>query len=92
MGIVVLGECAYENPHAERLNGIIKNNYVKRYNPQSFKQLKKMTEKAVKMYNLLKPHSALAGQTPTEFELLLSTKFEVINKIKKEPKKEKLTS
>lgn len=87
-----MGKCAYENPHAERLNGIIKNNYVMRYNPLSYGQLVQMTEKAVKMYNLAKPHRALGGQTPIGFEELLSTKCIVIDKRKKEPKKEKLTS
>lgn len=83
-----MGKTAYENPHAERVNGIIKNNYVHRYNPQSYEQLVRMTAKAVRLYNTQKPHSALAKKSPVQFEEL-STKNRVIDKRKKEAKKEK---
>jgi len=63
-----MGKTAIDNPHAERVNGIIKNNYLKHYNPNSFKELRIMLTKAVKMYNEQKPHSALKRLTPTEFE------------------------
>lgn len=59
---------AYENPHAERVNGIIKNSYLRGYNPATFQELKLHLKKAVKMYNNEKPHSALNYRTPTEFE------------------------
>ena len=78
-----MGKTAYENPHAERVNGIIKNNYIKHYNPGDFVQLSKMTNKAVLMYNREKPHRALNKLSPVQFENL-------INK-KKEAKKEKIT-
>lgn len=84
-----MGKTAYENPHAERVNGIIKNNYVKHYNPTNYEQLKRMTQKAVDMYNNQKPHKAIAGFSPIHFESLL-TKKGVIDKRKKEPKKEKV--
>src|SRR5690606_21727545 len=41
----------FENPHAERINGTIKNSYLKGYNPQSFEDLRKKLHKAVHMYN-----------------------------------------
>lgn len=63
-----MGESAYENPHAERLNGTIKNSYLKYYRPQSFEQLTKQLAKAVEMYNDGKPHDALGGLTPKQFE------------------------
>jgi transposase InsO family protein len=57
----------YENSHAERLNGIIKNNYLYPYNPKDLKSLRKMLQKAVFMYNTDKPHTALNKLTPIEF-------------------------
>jgi len=62
-----MAEQVYENAHAERLNGIIKNNYIYPYGPTDLKSLKKMTEKAVWMYNNEKPHRALNGKTPISF-------------------------
>jgi len=63
-----MGESAYENPHAERLNGTIKNSYLKHYRPENFEQLTKQLARAVEMYNDGKPHLALGGLTPKEFE------------------------
>lgn len=62
-------ETVYENPHAERINGTIKNSYLIHYNPTTFKELIKMLNKAVKMYNESKPHQSLGGMTPKVFEL-----------------------
>jgi len=61
-------ESVYENAHAERLNGIIKNNYLYPYNPCDFKDLKKKLKKAVKMYNTEKGHRALGGKTPVQYK------------------------
>lgn len=63
-----MGESAYENPHAERLNRTIKNSYLKHYQPQTFEQLSKLLTKAVEMYNDGKPHDSLNGLTPKQFE------------------------
>jgi len=60
-------EKVYENSHAERLNGIIKNNYLYPYGPKNFTQLKKMLEKAVLMYNTEKPHKSLGKLTPSNY-------------------------
>ncbi|MGE5352667.1 MAG: IS3 family transposase [Acidobacteriota bacterium] len=57
----------YENSHAERLNGIIKNNYLYPYSPKDFKSLRKLLDKAVFMYNTGKPHTALNKLSPAEF-------------------------
>ncbi len=61
-------EKVYENAHAERLNGIIKNNYLYPYGPNDRRSLKKLLDKAVYMYNTEKPHKALKKLTPTEFK------------------------
>ena len=60
-------EKVYENSHAERLNGIIKNNYLYPYGPTNMASLKKLLDKAVLMYNTGKPHKALGKLTPREF-------------------------
>jgi putative transposase len=60
-------EKVYENAHAERLNGIIKNNYLYPYGPTSRTSLKKLLDKAVLMYNTGKPHKALGKLTPSAF-------------------------
>lgn len=60
----------YENPNAERVNGTIKNSYLKHYGPQNFIELKQMTKKAVDMYNNYRPHKALNSLSPDTFEKL----------------------
>jgi hypothetical protein len=76
-----MGENVYENPHAERLNGTIKNNYLYPYRPENRIELKTMLKKAVLMYNLQKPHKALNGLSPQNFENLskLLTENQLIN-------------
>jgi len=60
-------EKVYENSHAERLNGVIKNNYLYPYNPKDLPSLRKMLNKAVFMYNTGKPHGSLGKLTPKSF-------------------------
>lgn len=69
-----MGKTAYENPHAERLNRTIKDQYLRHYNPKDQKDLVQKLRYAVKMYNQGKPHTSLGGATPEEFEknLLMS--------------------
>lgn len=81
----------YENPHAERINGIIKNDYLAGYGPATYEQLIIMTAKAVRKYNFEKPHGSLRNVSPSYFERSLSTST-VIHKTakrKKAAKKEK---
>ena len=63
-----MGKSAYENPHAERLNRTIKNDYLAFYKPEDYTDLQTMLKKAVYMYNEGKPHQGLRGLTPKEFE------------------------
>jgi putative transposase len=60
-------ERVYENSHAERLNGVIKNNYLYPYAPKDLKSLNKMLDKAVMMYNTEKPHRALGKSSPSNY-------------------------
>lgn len=66
-------ENVYENAHAERVNGTIKNAYLDGYKPKNFEALKKLLTKAVYMYNHQKPHEALNGLSPVSFEQYLLT-------------------
>ena len=61
-------EYAYENGKAERLNGIIKNNYLRHYQIKNYEQLEKYVDRAVYLYNYERPHKALNYKTPVEFE------------------------
>lgn len=89
-----MGKSAYENPHAERINGTIKNDYLIPYQPESFLELEQMLIKAVYLYNTKRPHKALNRLSPFEFEDKIAkgllTKTWLINKKKKVSKKEKV--
>jgi transposase InsO family protein len=61
-------EKVYENAHAERLNGVIKNNYLYPYGPTNVASLRRLLDKAVLMYNTEKPHKALGKLTPKAFK------------------------
>ena len=58
----------FENPHAERINGTIKNSYLKHYNPQNFKSLQHQAKRAVELYNNERPHRSLGRISPRAFE------------------------
>ena len=60
-------ERVFENSHAERLNGTIKNDYLYPYHPTDRVSLKKSVKKAVRMYNQERPHESLNGLTPVKY-------------------------
>jgi len=61
-------ELAYQNGKAERLNGIIKNNYLRFYETNTFEQLHKNVDRAVGLYNRERPHKALHYSSPVAYE------------------------
>lgn len=61
-------EFAWENGKAERINGVIKNNYLRHRNIRTFEELVKEVDRSVKLYNFEKPHSGLQRLTPVKFE------------------------
>ncbi|MBC7426234.1 MAG: IS3 family transposase [Bacteroidia bacterium] len=81
-----MAKTVYENIHAERLNGTIKNQYLRYYKPRDFEELTQNLKKAVEMYNTERPHSSLNYLSPVEFESL-STEMQLIIKRKKETEK-----
>jgi len=67
---IVNSMCEYpwENGKVERLNGVIKNNYLIHRNINSFNELKKEVDRTVSLYNNEKPHIELQRKSPNEFE------------------------
>jgi putative transposase len=61
-------EYAWENGKAERINGVIKNNYLKHRNINTFEELSKEVDRSVLLYNKEKPHIKLQRKSPIEFE------------------------
>lgn len=57
-----------ENPYAERLNGIIKNDYLAYEQIFNLSSLYQSLQKVVWLYNHQRPHSELEYMTPVEFE------------------------
>ena len=58
----------YENTHIERLNGTIKNQYLKHYPIPNVTALGYYLNKAVETYNHKRPHQAKDRMTPVQFE------------------------
>ena len=61
-------EYAWENGKAERINGVIKNNYLKHRGIKNFTELCKEVDRAVSLYNNEKPHIELKRKSPIAFE------------------------
>lgn len=73
-----MGRTAYENPYAERINGIIKNDYLIPWEPSTFDELEQFLTRAVWLYNNDRPHSSLNGYCPKDF--LQAIKGQLITK------------
>jgi len=65
---ISMGLCAQDNAYAERINGTIKNEYLKYWNLSSLHDLKRKVTKAVNNYNGKRRHQALEYQTPNSYE------------------------
>ena len=73
---ITLSMCkeAWENPFAERINGIIKNEYLKHKTIKNLKELKRQLKCAVDSYNYQRPHWSLPDKlSPVNFEKSLLT-------------------
>lgn len=68
---------SWENGKAERINGVIKNNYLKHRSIKNFEELTKEVARAVELYNHDKPHIGLKRLTPVEFEKTLSLQQQI---------------
>lgn len=67
-----MGKIAQENAYAERINGTIKNDFLRYWKPKTYGQLKGMTKRAVKYYNEKRPHQYISNKTPNQFLTELS--------------------
>jgi transposase InsO family protein len=56
----------YENALAERMNGIIKNEFDLYNNALTFEQMHKLIVHSVEMYNTVRPHSSCDYLTPVQ--------------------------
>ena len=54
-----------ENARAEKVNGIIKKEYLNYYTITSVKQAKEMLRKTVLLYNQKRPHLSIDDLTPS---------------------------
>lgn len=64
-----MGGKAWENAHAESLNGVLKNEYINFEHLQlGYKQIKKLVGGIVEKYNKKRPHGSLNRMKPVEFE------------------------
>ena len=68
-----------ENAIAERINGIVKNEYLSHFGFKNKSQVEKMLPEIVKRYNKLRPHLSINMKTPDEVhekELLINRSWE----------------
>lgn len=67
--LVSMGLRGQDNAYIERVNGIIKNEYLKYWSINSLEQLREYLDKAVNHYNNKRPHRSLPGRlSPISFE------------------------
>jgi len=59
------GYDCYQNALAERINGILKNEYLL-HKPTNLMEARKMVAESVTIYNQRRPHLALKYKTPDE--------------------------
>lgn len=72
-GIVVsMGKKAQDNAFAERINGVIKNEYLVYRALSSFRDLQKYTKQAVRDYNTIRHHGAIGRRSPIMYEVAWS--------------------
>jgi transposase InsO family protein len=60
-----IGNC-YENAMAERINGILKNEFNLDATFKNIESAKKITQQAIDIYNNKRPHLALKMKKPSE--------------------------
>ena len=68
---ISMANMVYENSHSERLNGIVKNEYLSHRNIQSLEQLIRHLDRDIKLYNQDRPHWELDMMSPIEYEEFL---------------------
>lgn len=59
---------SWENGKAERINGVIKNNYLVHRDIRTYNELCREVDRSVSLYNNEKPHIKLHRMSPLQFE------------------------
>ena len=67
---ISMADTCVENPYAERINGIIKNDFLIVYQISTLAKLEQALARSVELYNAC-PHGELGMKSPLEFEELL---------------------
>jgi len=80
---ISMGNKAWENAHAERINGTIKLDYIYPYQPRNRVDLRKKVKKSIVLYNEKRKHSSLGKMTPKEFEIKMACTPEVLRPVVK---------
>jgi len=65
---VSMCDSVFENTHVERINGIIKNEYLHNLSINTFDKLKRKLKDVVRLYNEERPHWSLYCMTPSGYE------------------------
>lgn len=65
---ISMGKTAQDNAYAERINGTIKNEFIRYWKPANLNQLKKCVAKAVYYYNYQRPHNNICKKSPNLFK------------------------
>lgn len=79
---ISMAENCLENGYAERINGIIKEEYLDFEQLKNLKQMKKALAKSVKLYNEERPIKRHGYLTPIEFENGVKPKTKQVNEFK----------
>lgn len=66
--LISMSMSAQDNAYAERINRTIKEEYIERWKPKTFEQLKRCMDKAVYHYNNERPHNNISKLSPVDFE------------------------
>ena len=69
-----MGGKAWENAHAESINGVLKNEYIDLVGLNIIlSEAKKMIKTIIQQYNEKRPHGSLNKMKPVEFESYIKT-------------------
>ena len=67
-----MGGKAWENAHAESINGVLKNEYINFENMRiTLGEARKILKRIIYLYNTQRPHGSLKNMKPVEFETSL---------------------
>lgn len=64
-----------ENAIAERVNGILKEEYLLEYQVDNFQEAAKLLDRVIKLYNEQRPHLSIGNLTPNEVHQQKDVKF-----------------